>query len=101
MTARLYQPAKSSMTSGQGNASEWLIELAADVAHPKDPLMGWTGSTDTRSQLKLSFSSREAAQDYARKHGIAVQVEEPTKRRHRPRGYGDNFAYSRRVPWSH
>ncbi len=101
MTARIYQPARSSMTSGQGKTKEWIVEFPATSERPVDPLMGWTGQTDMASQVKMKFSTREAAIDYAQRHGIAYQIEEPQKRKHRPRGYGDNFATTRRVPWSH
>ena len=42
-----------------------------------DPLMGWTGSTDTLRQLKLRFPTREAAIDYARRQGLRYEVREP------------------------
>lgn len=101
MTARIYQPARSAMTSGQAKTSGWLLEFSANSRRPVDPLMGWTGQTDTQSQVKMKFGSKDAAIEYAERNGIPYAVEEPQKRRHRPRGYGDNFAWSRRVPWSH
>lgn len=101
MTARIYQPPKSSMTSGMGKTKTWVLDFTHDGPKPVDPLMGWTGSTDTSQQVRLTFPTREAAMEYATRHGIAAQVLEPQKRRHRPRGYGDNFSTARRVPWSH
>ena len=101
MTARIYQPPKSSMTSGMGKSKIWLLDFVHDGPKPVDPLMGWTGSTDTSQQVRLSFPSKEAAMDYAARHGIAATLEEPRKRKHRPRGYGDNFSTARRIPWSH
>ena len=102
MTARIYKPAKSSMTSGTGRAKGWVLDFVHDGPKPVDPLMGWVGSTDTSQQVRLAFPSKEAAMDYAARHGIAAQVvESDSTRRHRPRGYGDNFSSRRRVPWSH
>ena len=103
MPARIYQPGKSAMTSGQAKSEGWVLEVAGSAAKPRDPLMGWTGQADTASQIKMSFATREAAEDYAARQGITAQIEESggRKRRHRPRGYGDNFAYDRRQPWSH
>lgn len=89
------------MTSGQARMNGWIIEFSADSPRPVDPLMGWTGQTDTQSQVRMKFASKEAAIDYAERNGLAYLLEEPEKRRHRPRGYGDNFATARRVPWSH
>jgi len=68
-----------------------------------DPLMGWTSSGDTQSQVKLRFESKEAALDYCKEHGIDATVSEPKgrKRNIRPRGYGENFATDRRGAWTH
>lgn len=101
MTARIYQPARSSMTSGQGQTRSWIVEFTSDSERPVDPLMGWTGQTDMQSQVKIQFATKEAALEYVQRHGILAVVEEPEARRHRPRGYGDNFSSARRVPWSH
>jgi len=101
MTARIYQPARSSMTSGQGKTKGWIVEFPSNAERPVDPLMGWTGQTDMQSQIKMQFATKEAAVDYANRHGVTFVIEEPQKRRHRPRGYGDNFAFERREPWSH
>ena len=103
MQARIYQPAKSAMTSGTANTSQWILEYAPAERREIDPLMGWTGSGDMQGQLRLSFDSQEAAVDYARRHGLAYMVEEPKKRRAniRPMGYGGNFAHDRRGAWTH
>jgi len=101
MTARIYQPARSSMTSGQGKTKGWFVEFPSETERPIDPLMGWTGQTDMRSQVKLEFATKEAAIEYAQRHGVTYVIEQPQSRKHRPRGYGDNFSSTRRVPWSH
>ena len=103
MQARIYQPARSAMTSGQGNTRTWVLEYAPEEAKRIDPLMGWTGSGDMRGQVRLRFSTKEAAIDYAQRHGIAYTVEEAKARRAniRPRGYGGNFAHDRRGAWTH
>ena len=59
MHARIYQPARSAMTSGQGNSKTWVLEYAPAEARRIDPLMGWTGSGDMNGQIRLQFSSRE------------------------------------------
>jgi len=65
--------------------------------------MGWTSSSDTQSQVKLRFDSKEAALDYAEGKGITAVVTEPKKRKPviRKGGYGDNFATNRRSVWTH
>ena len=103
MHARIYQPARSAMTSGQGNSKTWVLEHAPTEARKIDPLMGWTSSGDMNGQVRLSFSTSEAAIDYARKNGLTYTVEQPKKRKPnvRPRGYAGNFAYDRRGAWTH
>lgn len=103
MTVRIYQPGKSAMTSGQAKSDGWVVEMANAAPKPRDALMGWTGQADTGSQIKMSFATREAAVEYAARQGLKAQIVESTgrQRRHRPRSYGENFAFDRRVPWSH
>jgi len=103
MLARIYQPAKTAMQSGEANTRHWLLEFTPSEPRLVDPLMGWTGSGDTQSQVQMRFDSKDAAVAYAERHGIAYRVEEPARRRHRirPGGYGDNFATHRRKPWTH
>lgn len=103
MQARIYKPAKSAMSSGQGKPKEWILEYAQASARDIDPLMGWTSSTDTQAQVKLRFDSKEAALDYAKRHGIEASVQEPKPRKAniRPRGYGENFATDRKTVWTH
>ena len=59
---------------------------------------------DTRHMsVQLIASTKEAALDYAREHGIDAVVTEPHKRKAnvRPGGYGENFATNRRGAWTH
>ncbi len=44
-----------------------------------EPLMGWTASTDMRSQVSLEFDTLDEAIAYAQKNGIPYQVFEPHK----------------------
>ena len=103
MRARIYQPARTAMSSGQGKTKVWLLEFAPESPREVDPLMGWTSSSDTQAQVRLKFDSKEAAQAYAAEHGIEADVFEPHKRKPnvRPRGYAENFAVDRRAPWTH
>jgi len=103
MRARIYRPAKTAMQSGTAKTENWVLEYAPNSAREIDPLMGWTSSSDTQTQVKISFESKEAALDYARANGIDAQVQDPKQRKHniRPGGYGDNFATNRRGVWTH
>ena len=103
MRARIFQPAKTAMSSGQAKTKQWMLEYAPGEAREIDPLMGWTGSSDTQAQVRVRFDSKEAALRYADAHGIEAMVVEPKKRKPniRPGGYGDNFATNRRGAWTH
>lgn len=103
MRARIYQPARTAMSSGTAKTKLWVLEYAPATAREVDPLMGWTSSDDTQSQVRLSFDSKEAALDYAEDNGIEAVVQEPKKRRAniRPGGYAENFATNRRGAWTH
>ena len=103
MTARIFRPAKSAMSSGTAKTRNWVLEFVNDTAREVDPLMGWTSSDDTQAQVRLRFPTREAAVEYAREHGIDAVVSEPKVRRPnvRTRGYGENFATNRRGAWTH
>lgn len=103
MSARIYQPARNVMQSGVGKSKQWVLEYASDKARGIDPLMGWTSSSDTQTQVKLRFPTKEAALDYAKEHGINAVVQEPHKRKPNIRagGYGENFATNRRGTWTH
>lgn len=103
MIARIFKPARTAMQSGQARTKHWVLEFVPAQARSIDPLMGWTSSGDMNSQVQLRFESREAAMEYAEKHGIDAQVFEPKPRAHiiRTNGYGDNFAAQRRGAWTH
>ncbi|MDJ0821154.1 MAG: ETC complex I subunit [Paracoccaceae bacterium] len=103
MRARIYQPARTAMSSGQGKTKHWVLEFAPASPRSVDPLMGWTSSSDTQAQVRLTFDSKQAALAYAEEHGIDALVFEPKKRKAniRPRGYAENFANDRRGAWTH
>ena len=103
MRARIYQPARNAMQSGQAKTKTWILEFAPGVARDVDPLMGWTSSTDMNSQVRMSFDSQEAAEKYAKDRGLEFVVSRPHKRRPviRHGGYGENFATARRTVWTH
>lgn len=103
MRARIYRPARNAMTSGMAKTRKWVLDYAPASAREVDPLMGWTSSDDTQSQVRLRFDSKEAALDYAQEHGIDAEVVDPKPRgaNIRQGGYGENFATNRRTPWTH
>ena len=99
--ARIFRPSKNAMQSGRAKVNFWCLEFESDSARSSDPLMGWTSSSDTQGQVKLTFDTREDAIAYAQKYGLAFQVIDTKDPKRIPRAYADNFATNRREPWSH
>ena len=48
-------------------------------------------STDTSSELKLEFSSKDLAIEYAKKNKISYELIEPKVRKIIKKSYADNF----------
>ncbi len=101
MSARIFSPAKTAMQSGKGKTGYWLLEFDPEQPRKIDPLMGYTTSGDMKSQIRLSFETREEAVTYAESQGLAYRVEEPKEPKRRQISYSDNFRYDRRSPWTH
>ena len=88
--AKIYKPSKTAMQSGLKKFDKWIIEYITDDPGT-NPLMGWESSTDTYSELKLEFSSKELAINYAKKKKIDFELIEPKKRKTVKKSYADNF----------
>ncbi len=103
MYARIYRPARTAMSSGTAKTRDWVLEYAPNSARELDPLMGWTSSDDTQSQVQIRFDTKESAISFAKDRGIEVVILDPHERKKniRPRGYGENFATDRKVVWTH
>jgi hypothetical protein len=101
MVARIYKPAQTAMQSGAARTKEWVLEFEPGSAYEIDPLMGWTSSRDTQSQVRLSFDTKEEAIAYAERHHIAYRVFEPKPRKAVRKSYADNFRFGRLEPWTH
>jgi ETC complex I subunit conserved region len=103
MRARIFQPARTAMQSGTARTRGWVLEFAPASARNVDPLMGWTSSDDTQSQVRISFDSQADAETYAAAQGIDADVVQPKARKPviRARGYGENFATDRKGAWTH
>lgn len=101
MVARIFRPTKTAMQSGLGKTKGWVLEHVREQPRQVEPLMGWTSSSDMKSQISLRFDNRDEAVAYATRNDIAYQVEEPKERIRRQIAYSDNFRFDRRVPWTH
>jgi ETC complex I subunit conserved region len=102
MVARIYKPARTAMQSGTANVKGWVLDYEPELPREVEPLMGWTSSADMKQEVRLRFDTKEEAIAYCERNGIAYQVfdaKEPSPRR--GLSYADNFAFGRRVPWTH
>ncbi len=89
------------MQSGQAQTKEWVLEFEPEAPRAVEPLMGWTSSSDMKSQIRLEFATKEEAVAYAERNGIPYRVLEPTLRKHIRKAYADNFKFGRIGSWTH
>ena len=88
--AKIYKPTKTAMQSGNRNTKNWLLEF--DTLNTGiNPLMGWETSNDTMSEVKLEFSTKEQAINFAKKSNINYYIVEPQERKIIKKSYSDNF----------
>ena len=88
--AKIYKPAKTVMQSGKRNTKNWLLEF--DTLNTGiNPLMGWETSKHTMSEVKLQFSTKEQAINYAKKNNIIYYIVEPKEHKIIKKSYSDNF----------
>ena len=78
------------MQSGPGKTDKWILEYETNDP-TNNPLMGWESSSDTYSEVKLEFSTKELAINYAKKKKIDYLIIEPKKRKTVKKSYADNF----------
>ncbi len=102
MTARIYRPAKTAMQSGRALTREWVLEYEPESPRKIEPLMGWTSSSDMKSQIRMVFPTAEDAAAYCTRNGIPFRIERQTDRRERRvKSYSDNFRFGRIGSWTH
>ena len=88
--AKIYKPSKTAMQSGNKKYNKWIIEFITDNTGI-NPLMGWESSTDTYSELKLQFPTKDLAVEYAIKNNIIYELIEPKIKKINKKSYADNF----------
>ncbi|WP_413203808.1 ETC complex I subunit [Rhodospirillum sp. A1_3_36] len=93
--ARIYQPAKTAMQSGRGNTHKWVLEFEPTERKVTDALMGWVGSGDMDTQVRLKFPTRAEAESYCKREGITYTVTVANPRQIKPKAYADNFAFKK------
>ncbi|WP_081688044.1 NADH dehydrogenase ubiquinone Fe-S protein 4 [Rhizobium mesoamericanum] len=78
--ARIFKPSRSVTTTGAARTRAW--HLVFEVRSPPfiEPLMGYTGSADTLTQLKLEFPTLQSAVRYAESQGLAYVLQRQPSR---------------------
>ena len=88
--AKIFKPTRTVMQSGMRNTKNWLLEF--DTLNTGiNPLMGWETSNDTMSEVKLEFSTKEQAINFAKKNNIIYYIVEPQEKKIIKKSYSDKF----------
>ena len=101
MTARIFRPAPNAMQSGRGKSKDWVLVHEPAAAREIEPLIGYTSTTDTQAQVRLTFPTLEEAEAYARSNGIPYVVQPAHAATPKRTSYSDNFRFDRKTPWTH
>ena len=101
MTIKIYKPSKTAMQSGVGKTKKWLAEYISEKETEKDNLMGWNSSSDTQTQIKMFFDTKQQAIDWAVNNNYQFFVEVPKIRKIKIKSYSSNFDTNRKESWTH
>ena len=88
--AKIYIPSKTATQSGLGKEDTWILEFDSKDTSI-NPLMGWESSTDTLGEIKIEFTTKEKAIEYAKNNNISFRLIEPNKKKFIIKSYADNF----------
>ena len=88
--AKIYIPSKTATQSGLGKEDKWILEFESKDT-TTNPLMGWESSNDTMGEVKLEFSTKDRAIEYAKNNNISYKVIDPNKRKFIIKSYAENF----------
>ena len=88
--AKIYIPSKTATHSGLCKEDKWILEFDTKDT-TTNPLMGWESSNDTLGEVKIEFTTKEKAIEYAKNNNIIYKVMEPNKKRFVIKSYAENF----------
>ncbi|MFP5329923.1 MAG: ETC complex I subunit [Alphaproteobacteria bacterium] len=89
--ARISEIDRRTTQSGRANAGLWLLEFERTEPQKPDPLTGWAGSGDTKTQVRLTFRTRDEAIAYASRHNIPYHLVPAAPVKLKLQAYADNF----------
>jgi hypothetical protein len=89
--ARIVEADRKTTQSGKAGTGRWTLEFEREQPQRPDPLTGWNGSGDTKTQVRLSFATKEDAIAYADKLGMAFHLVPAPPVSLKIQAYADNF----------
>jgi hypothetical protein len=89
--ARIVQEQRKTTQSGKAQAGSWTLEFERQQAQRPDPLTGWNGSGDTKTQVRLRFDTKDEALAYATRKGFTVHLVPAAPVTLKLQAYADNF----------
>ena len=91
MRAKIFKPSKTAMQSGRAKEKLWTLIFTDESRQVKDGLMGWSGGSNTNTQINLKFPTKEDAIAYAQRNKINYEIFETSERKVISKSYADNF----------
>ncbi len=89
--ARIIEEQRKTTQSGKARAGRWMLEFERTEGQRPDPLTGWAGSGDTKTQVRLAFDTREEAVAFAASKGFDIHVVPAPPVKLKLQAYADNF----------
>ena len=90
MQVKIFKPIKSPMQSALSQ-EKWILEAKEKDKAKSKYITGWTSSDDMNTEIRIFFSTKERAIEYAKKNFFVYQVIEEVQFRIKPRSYAQNF----------
>ena len=89
--ARIIEEQRKTTQSGKAKDGRWTLEFERQQPQRPDPLTGWSGSGDTRTQIRITFDSKDEALAYAERKGLTVHLVPAPPVPLKIQAYADNF----------
>lgn len=89
--ARIIEADRKTTQSGRAGTGRWTLEFEREQPQRPDPLTGWNGSGDTKTQVRLSFQTKEDAITFAAGHGLDYHLVPAAPVSLKIQAYADNF----------
>ena len=90
-TARITEVQRRTTQSGKAQDGSWMLEFEREQPLRADPLTGWAGSGDTRTQVRLTLDSMNEAVAYATRKGFDIHIVPAPPVALKLQAYADNF----------